>query len=129
MDFTIESRNGLLWVTAIGQASLNKAVVVFNSMVDAAIDREMSLILVDCSAVRGELSVLDQYHLGSVGAGYAQQKSKTLKVAVVGSPPVIAGFAALVASNRGITATVFRDTTDAVAWLRLFARGASRQHG
>ena len=129
IDFTIESRNGLLWVTAIGQASLNKAVVVFNSMVDAAIERETSLILVDCSAVTGELSVLDQYHLGSVGAGYAQQKSKTLKVAVVGSPPVIAGFAAIVASNRGITATVFRDTTDAVAWLRLFARGASRQHG
>ena len=80
----------------------------------------------DCSAVTGALSVLDQYHLGSVGAEYAQQKSKALKLAVVGTPPVIDEFAAIVASNRGITAKVFRDTTDAVAWLRLFARGASR---
>ena len=47
MDFIIESRNGLLWVTAIGQASLNKAVVVINSLVDAAIERETNLILVD----------------------------------------------------------------------------------
>src|SRR5215469_186378 len=119
MDFIIESRNGLLWVTAIGQASLNKAVVAINSLVDAAIERETNLILVDCSAVIGALSVLDQYHLGSVGAEYAQQKSKALKLAVVGTPPVIDEFAAIVASNRGITAKVFRDTTDAVAWLRL----------
>ena len=129
MDFTLESRDDVLWVTATGQASLNKAVVVLEKAVDAAVERGTNLILVDCSAVTGELSVLDQYHLGSVGAGYAQQKSKTLKVAVVGSPPIIAGFAAIVASNRGITAKVFRDTTDAVAWLRLFARSASRQHG
>jgi hypothetical protein len=39
MDFTLELRDDVLWVTATGQASRNKAVAVFNSMVDAAIER------------------------------------------------------------------------------------------
>ena len=122
MDFTLESRDDVLWVTATGQASLNKAVVVLEKAVDAAVERGTNLILVDCSAVTGKLSVLQQYEVGSLGAEYALQKSKPLKVAVVGQPPVIDGFAALVASNRGVTTETFSDTSNAVEWLNRFAR-------
>jgi hypothetical protein len=38
-------------------------------------------------------------------------------VAVVGTPPVIDAFAALVASNRGVTTETFSDTNNAIAWL------------
>jgi hypothetical protein len=126
MDFTLELRDDVLWVTATGQASLNKAVVLFKSMVDAALERGTNLILVDCSAVTGELSVLQQYEVGSLGAEYAVQRSIVLKVAVVGTPPVIDGFTALVASNRGVATETFSDTSNAVAWLNHFARSVQR---
>jgi hypothetical protein len=126
MDFTLESRDGLLWVTATGKASLNKAVMMLEKVVDAAVERGTNLILVDCSAVTGELSVLQQYEIGSVSAEYALQRSLALKVAVVGTPPVIDGFAALVASNRGVTTETFSDTSNAVAWLNRFTRSVQR---
>jgi hypothetical protein len=123
MEFTIESRSGLLCSTVTGQGSLNDAVAMFNTMFDGAIELGTQLILVDCSAVTSVLSGLERYHLGSVSAEYAQQRSKesiVLKVAVVGTPPVIDGFAALVASNRGVTTETFPDTRDAIEWLYRF---------
>jgi hypothetical protein len=125
MDFTIESRNGLVWVTVTGQISLNNAVGIFQETFDAAIELGTNLVLIDCTAMTGVLSELERYHLGRISADYALQRSegsKALKVAVVGTPPVINGFAALVASNRGVTTETFSDTIDAVEWLNRFAR-------
>jgi len=77
------------------------------------------LILVDCSAVTSVLSGLERYHLGCISAEYAHRfkESIALKVAVVGAPPVIDRFAALVASNCGVTTEIFSGTIDAVEWL------------
>jgi hypothetical protein len=125
MDFTIESRNGLLWVTITGEASLNNAVKIFQEAVDAAVQEGTNLILIDCSAMTGVLSGLDRYDLGSISAEYALQRSEgsiAFKVAVVGTPPVIDGFAALVASNRGVTTETFLDMSNAIEWLNPFAR-------
>jgi hypothetical protein len=121
MDFTLELRDGVLRVTVMGQVSLNNAVEIFQESVDAAVERGTKLILVDCSAVTGDLSVLQSYEIGRRSAEYALQKSKALKVAVVGTPPVIDEFAALVASNRGVTTETFSDTSNAVDWLNRFA--------
>ena len=124
MDFTIESRNRLVWVTVTGQVSLNNAVEIFKETFDAGIKLGTNLILIDCTGMTSVLSELERYHLGSISADYALQRSKesiALKVAVVGTPPVIDGFAALVASNRGVTTETFSDTSNAVDWLNRFA--------
>jgi hypothetical protein len=125
MDFTIESRNGSVWVTVTGQISLDNAVEIFQKTVDTAIELGTKLILIDCTAMTSMLSELERYHLGSLSAEYALQRSegsKALKVAVVGTPPVINGFAALVASNRGINTETFPDTSNAIEWLDRFSR-------
>ena len=120
MKFTLEPRDGLLWVTATGQASVIDVVEIFKKAFDASVGRGSDLILVDCSAVTGALSVLQRFDLGVTAARYAREKPRVFKVAVIGHPPVIDGFAALVASNRGVTAQVFCDPHDAVAWLSRF---------
>jgi len=126
MKFTLEPRDGLLWVTATGQASVIDVVEIFKKAFDASVGRGSDLILVDCSAVTGALSVLQRFDLGVTAARYAREKPRVFKVAVIGHPPVIDGFAALVASNRGVTAQVFRDPHDAVAWLSCFNSGKAR---
>jgi hypothetical protein len=129
MDFTIEPRNGLVLVTVTGQISLNDSVEIFQKTFDAAIELGTNLILIDCTAMTSVLSGLERYHLGSISAEYVLQRSNgsiDLKVAVVGTPPVIDGFAALVASNRGVTTETFSDTSNAVEWLNRFARSVHR---
>jgi hypothetical protein len=99
---------------------------MFIRVFDGAIELGTNLILGDCSAVTSVLSGLERYNLSVASAQnmlYRDPRiSLAVKVAVVGTPPVIDGFAALVASNRGITTETFSDTTDAVALLNRFAR-------
>jgi hypothetical protein len=125
MDFTIESRNRLVWVTVTGKISLENALEIFQKTFDAAIELGSNLILLDCRAMTTVLSELERYRLGSLSAEYALQRSvgsKAPKVTVVGPSPVIDGFAALVASNRGVTTETFADLADAVEWLNHFIR-------
>ena len=47
-------------------------------------------------------------------------KPLAFKVAIVGKPPLINGFGALVASNRGVAAETFSDSAQATGWLNCF---------
>jgi hypothetical protein len=57
MDLKLESRAGLLLATAAGQVSLNDVVELGKKVCDAASDRGLRKVLLDCVAVEGELSV------------------------------------------------------------------------
>lgn len=84
--------------------------------------RGVDRILVDVSVAEGDLSCFDRYELGRTMADYYVSKSMAFKVATVGKPPLVDGFAALVASNRGVTAETLLDTTRAAEWLNRFGR-------
>jgi hypothetical protein len=58
-------------------------------------------------------------------ADYYITKRVSFTLAIVGNPPLVNGFAALVASNRGVTVTTFSDTRQAVEWLNHFGRSES----
>ena len=75
----------------------------------------------DVSAAQGDLCCVDRYDLGKTSADYYVSKS-AFKGATVGKPPLVDGFAAVVASNRGVTAETFSDTTRAADWLNRFGR-------
>jgi len=70
-------------VPVTGQGSVNDAVAMFNTMFDGVVELGTHLILVDCTAVTSVLSGLERYHLGSLSAEYALQRSEVLKVGVV----------------------------------------------
>jgi len=108
-----------LHATLTGSLSLKDLLQAFETTFDAAVGRGLRLILVDCSGLDGELSTMDRYSLGESGIAYWSSKLARLvpRIAVVGKPPVIDGFAALVASNRGIDAQTFPETQRALDWL------------
>jgi hypothetical protein len=57
--------------------------------------------------VEGELSDLERYEIGKSMAENCLNHSMFPAVAVVGKPPTITGFEALVATNRGLTVFTF----------------------
>jgi hypothetical protein len=96
---------------------------------DAALEKGLDKILVDCFALEGELSTLERYKLGCTIAEYCKSRSMNPKVATVGKLPVIDGFAALVASNRGLIAETFTELPPALDWLNAFESKASTSTG
>jgi hypothetical protein len=129
MELRVESREGVLWVTATGRVSLSEALRILKRTCDVAVERKLDRILVDASAVKGTLSTLERHQLGTSIAEYARTKPLVFKVASFGQPPVVDGFSALVASNRGVIAETFRELDKAIDWLSAFApraRGEAR---
>jgi hypothetical protein len=107
MDLRVESRDGVLVAMAAGRVSLSDAISLFTKACDVAIERDFDRILVDCLSVEGELSTMERYELGRTVAEYCNSMSITPKIATVGKRPLINGFAALVAWNRGLVAETF----------------------
>ncbi len=125
MDVTVESEDGVLVATAAGPVSLSEAISVFTKACDIAVERGADRILVDCLAVEGELSTMERYELGRSVAEYCSSRSITPKVATVGKPPLINGFGARVAWNRGLVAETFSELQKARDWLKGFGSKAA----
>jgi len=125
MDLKVESEDGVLVATAAGWVSLSEAISVFTKACDVAAEMGFDRILVDCLSVEGELSTMDRYELGRTVAEYCTSRSMTAKVATVGKPPLIDGFAARVAWNRGLVAETFLGLQEAMDWLKGFGSKAA----
>jgi hypothetical protein len=125
VDLKLDSEDGVLVATAVGRVSLSEAICVFTKVCDAAAEKGFDRILVDCLSVEGELSTMERYELGRKLAEYCSGRSITSKVATVGKPPLINGFAALVASNRGLVAETFSELQKALDWLKAFGSKAT----
>jgi hypothetical protein len=117
MDMKLESRDGVMLATVTGRVSFNEALKCWKSVCDAATERGCSKILFDGLGVEGEISDLEKYEVSKIIVGYWAHTSMTPTVAVVGKPPTITGFGALVASNRGLTVFTFSERQAALDWL------------
>jgi len=126
-EVEFESREGFLLATATGLVSLNDAIQLFKGACDAAFEHGLNKILADFSGAHGELSDLERYELGRSATEYYLTRPLAFKVATVGNPPLINGFAAQVASNRGVVAETFSDFQQAAYWLNLFGHSPSTQ--
>jgi hypothetical protein len=101
MDLKLELRDYILVATVSGQLTLRDALRIGVLVCDGAAERGVSFILMDPSAVNGELSDLERYEVGKTIANYCMKHGWCYRVALLGSEPVVTGFGALVASNRG----------------------------
>ena len=130
MMVRLELKEPYLLATFAGRVSLSEVIEDFKKTCDAAAKRGFDKILVDCLAVEGELSTLERYELGRTVAEYCQRRSMNPKIATVGYPPLINGFGALVASNRGLVAETFSEFQKVVEWLNRFgSKAAARGTG
>ena len=117
MDLTLESRDGLLLATATGRVSFSEAAECWKKVCDAAAEKGCGKILFDALAAEGEISDLEKYEVSKIIVEYCRQHSMSPTVAVVGKPPTITGFGALVATNRGLTVFTFSERQAALDWL------------
>jgi hypothetical protein len=121
---TITSVDDFLLATATGRVSVEEAQRVLKKVIDTAAERGFERVLIDFLAVTGELTVMDLYETGRAMAEYCVSKSLHPKVALIGKPPLVNGFGAQVASNRGLTSMTFSERQPALDWLRAFASKA-----
>ena len=92
---------------------------IFYKIIDTAIERGLGPILIDFSASSGALATSERFNLAESATAYFLSKSRTIrpKIAIVGKAPLIDGFGAMVASNRGTNAKAFSDVSQALEWL------------
>jgi hypothetical protein len=128
MDLKLELHDRVLVAEFTGRLTLLEAVRVCMLACDGAAERSCTAILLDASAVKGKLTLFEQYELGKTIAEYCITHGWCYRVAALGKP-VVTDFAALVASNRGLEAECFSDRQKAMEWLKATARGLSPAQG
>jgi hypothetical protein len=117
MELNLESRDGIMLAIASGRATLTETVELGKNICDAAAERGLRKVLLDCFAVEGELSVTERFILGKTIAEYCVTRSIAVKVAIIGSSPAVTGLAAEVARNRGMMIQTFSERQAAMDWL------------
>jgi hypothetical protein len=119
MEVKLDPRTDCVFATLTGPMAPEGLLQVFYKILDAAVDRSSGLILVDFSALDGTLATSERFGLAESAASYFLNKSRTIrpKIAIVGKAPLIDGFGAMVASNRGLNAKAFSDVPQALDWL------------
>src|SRR5260221_6917620 len=119
MEVKFDSRTDCVFATLIGPMSLEGLLQAFYKILDAAVDRSLGLVLIDFSVLGGTLATSERFNLAENAAAYFLSKSRTIrpKIAIVGKAPLIDGFGAMVASNRGLNAKAFSEVPQALDWL------------
>ena len=120
MELKLESRDGVLLATVTGTVSFREALERWKNVCDAAAERGCGKILFDWLGAEGEISDLEKYEVSKNIVEYCVHTSVSPTVAVVGKPPTITGFGALVASNRGLMIMTFSERQAALDWLKGF---------
>ena len=120
IQLTLAPKDGFLLATGVGRVSTEGLLRALTTVIDASTEQGFDKILLDFSAVMGELSAVNLYAVGKAMAEYCMSKSIHPKLAVIGRPPTVTGFGAEVASNRGLTSRTFSETQSALNWLRAF---------
>ena len=124
MQLKLASQDEVFVATATGRVSVQAVLRVFKNVIDTAAERGFDKILMDFLAVTGELAVMDLYEIGKGMAEYCESKSISPKVALMGKPPLVTGFGAEVASNRGLISMTFSERQPALNWLHAFSQEA-----
>jgi hypothetical protein len=119
MEVNFDSRTDCVFATIAGRMSPDELPQVFYKVIDAALERGVAPILVNFSALDGNLTASERFTLGESVAAYTLSKSRTirLRIAIVGKAPLVDGFGALASSNRGLNAKAFSEIPPALDWL------------
>jgi hypothetical protein len=127
IQLTITLQDDFLLATGVGRVSTEELLRVLTTVIDTSTEQGFDKILLDFSAVMGEVSVMNLYAVGRAVAEYCVSKSIHPRLAVIGKPPTVTGFGAEVASNRGLTSKTFSESQSALSWLRAFGPKAQKQ--
>lgn len=118
MRATARLKDGILRLTVTGESDLEESVRVFSKMCRDAAAKKARGVLLDLRKLTGALSGRERLEMGERVAACAAELGGVPKVAVLGKPPAVDGFAAMVARNRGIVVDIFQTSEEALEWLK-----------
>src|SRR5262245_58409953 len=116
VDLNIDGE--LLFAVVKGTVSLDATWQVLKKICDTALQKHLSLILVDALLAQGVAPTIDRYTLGVKLVAYCGERKLWPRLAFVGQPPVVDGFGVLVAKNRGLVTERFPNCKQALEWVR-----------
>ena len=117
LHIDVELQGGLLLVTASGTWTFDAAFRAIKQVRDAANEKEVNKILVNALGTNGDLPTVERYRLGVELAARFEQHHMNPRLAFIGKPPAMNGFAVRVAQNRGLTTEIFSTEKEALNWL------------
>lgn len=117
LTLEVESADGYLHAIFSGPVSRGRAFDLYKEMCAEAVARGFQKVLMDWSAVTGELSNRERYTFATDGVQYQRQNQMSLKIALLGKEPIVTGLGVAVSQNRGRNVEFFSDYQRAVAWL------------
>ena len=107
----------LLLAVVTGTVSSDAVWPVMKQICDTALQKKLTLILVDTLAAQGVVTTSDRYILGVNLVSYCGQHRLWPRLAFIGVPPVVDGFGVLVAKNRGLFIEQFSNRKEALEWV------------
>src|SRR5262245_60456863 len=108
----------LLLAVVTGTMSFDAVWQILKQICDAALQKDLTCILVDALAAQEVLKTFDRYRIGVELVAYCARQKFWPRLAFVGGPPVVDGFGVLVAKNRGLDAETFPNWQEAMKWVR-----------
>ena len=101
MELIVEPRDGFLLAIGSGEVSFGEAVESCWEICNLAGGLGVKKILLDCLALKGDLSPEERFELAKNLAEYCQRRLTIFSVALIGKPPAVTGLGARAASNPG----------------------------
>jgi hypothetical protein len=118
MDLIFQPRCNFLIATASGKVSFEDALENCLNMCEFAAGLGVRKILFDCLALEGDLSGEERFELGKTIVQHCRRRLRVTRVALIGKPPSVTGYAARVAAEGGIPVEIFSDRERGLDWLK-----------
>src|SRR5215813_12859093 len=118
LQVALDTDGEVLLAVVRGTISFDAAWAVLKQICDTALQKNLTVILVDALGAKGVVTTIDRYTLGVKLVTYCSEHKLWPRLAFVGQPPVIDGFGVLVAKNRGLDIESFPNRKEALEWVR-----------
>jgi hypothetical protein len=123
LQYDLERRTGYLYVTVRGQLTVDDATATFREVMQAAVARKQSKLLLDCSALGAEWAASSRYAFGEFVADEQRravgQLGELPRVAIYAVAPLYDPnrFTQVVTNNRGGRMRTSDSLQELLSWL------------
>ena len=114
----LKVQQNVLMLTVEGRVSFRRTLRILQETFERAHENEVRKVLINWLGAVSPFSTIERYNLGSETAKYVRRRGMVLHVALVGVPPAVDGFGALVARNQGLYISVFPTVEEGLDWLK-----------
>lgn len=118
-DLTIEKKEGVLWVTAKGNRSIQTVLSMSNDILAVCVEKKVKKVLADVRALKGRLSTIEAYEIPSKHFPKMRDRNVITHNAIVDLKEFEHNYKFFenVAVNRGFNIRIFSNPNEAFEWL------------